>query len=369
MTHSQPYLNNLTPLRGVAAIWVVLFHFAGPGINLFPPPFGVLIEKGYSGVDLFFVMSGFIVQHVYQDSFADGITKTNLQRFFVARFARIYPLHFVTLVYLICRAWVLRSWSPQQDPNTIVPNLLLVHSYGITSRPTWNTPSWSISAEWAAYVIFPVLSLWISKLKRIGHVVLILIIILGYLALLVWLPQDGRKPTGAVWLRGIVASYGYGVVRGIAGFSLGMLVYGMYKREKIRFFFRDDTATLFLIVAIVFSTYLGINDLITIGLFAALTLAIASNDGVIYRLCSLQAAQFMGKISYSIYLLQKMLIFYFVNFFGTFFYYHFIINGSVSIYFRLCYNIILLLVLIGVSTFSYYCIETVCRNFINRHFR
>src|ERR1700737_2473765 len=98
MQPTHKYLSNLTPLRGIAAMWVVVFHFQVLVITFILPEQTLLVAKGYLMVDLFFIMSGFIISHVYQQSFQAGIASGNFRRFIVARFARIYPLHLFTLV-------------------------------------------------------------------------------------------------------------------------------------------------------------------------------------------------------------------------------------------------------------------------------
>src|SRR4051794_31676566 len=95
------YISNLTPLRGFAALVVVVFHFEeliGRFVNANNSMF---IRKGYLMVDLFFVMSGFIIFHVYANDFKNRINLQSVRKFLVARFARIYPLHFIMLMLCI----------------------------------------------------------------------------------------------------------------------------------------------------------------------------------------------------------------------------------------------------------------------------
>src|SRR5579871_4886437 len=83
----------LTALRFFAAAWVVLFHY-WPNLTLAAPP--ALVAKGYLGVELFFVLSGFILCHVYLPPFEEGRFK--YADFLWARLARIYPMHLMTLL-------------------------------------------------------------------------------------------------------------------------------------------------------------------------------------------------------------------------------------------------------------------------------
>ena len=94
------HLPSLTPLRGIAALWVVVFHFCWRFPNMQPDDYGV-VREGYLAVDMFFVLSGFVISHVYKDVFAKECTARRYCDFLKARIARIYPLHLVMLMLFI----------------------------------------------------------------------------------------------------------------------------------------------------------------------------------------------------------------------------------------------------------------------------
>ena len=151
-THIKP----LTSLRFVAAYWVVVHHYwphlAGAGAQ---PP---LIARGYLGVELFFVLSGFILCHVYLPQFEEG--RFRYRDFLWARLARIYPMHIATLVGMGAMAGAALAIGLSVDPNVLslaaLPaNLTLTQAWGLAPVAGWNHPSWSISAEWFAYIAFP----------------------------------------------------------------------------------------------------------------------------------------------------------------------------------------------------------------------
>src|SRR5271154_4552376 len=176
MPHKTEYISNLTPLRGIAALLVAIFHFEMAIARFVPASQTMFFEKSYLMVDLFFVMSGFIILHVYGDNFKQSFSKSSLRNFFVARFARIYPLHFFSLMLLVV---LVISFSPagaypnaMEFPAAIPANIFLLQSFHVLKIYTWNIPSWSISAECAAYLLFPLLALFISKKKRLSVVVL-----------------------------------------------------------------------------------------------------------------------------------------------------------------------------------------------------
>jgi peptidoglycan/LPS O-acetylase OafA/YrhL len=148
----------LTGLRFIAAFWLLIYFFwerfgLGPREN-FP-----LIEKGSMGVDLFFILSGFILAHVYGPQVE---AKTFHWRTFLwARLARVYPLHLICLLAMI-GLWAVSKAigaSIQEDAfivSQIPAHVALVQAWGTVGSDGWNFPSWSISAEWFAYLTFPV---------------------------------------------------------------------------------------------------------------------------------------------------------------------------------------------------------------------
>ncbi|NQE64313.1 acyltransferase [Caulobacter sp. RHG1] len=146
----------LTSLRICAAIWVLVYHFRDH-LALGLDRYG-LIAKGYLGVDLFFILSGFILSHVYTRAVADK--RFNYGSFLWARLARVYPVHLVTLAATLAIWMVAVKLGATFDPvafdlRSLPQHLLLIHAWGTTPTVQWNFPSWSISAEWFAYLGFP----------------------------------------------------------------------------------------------------------------------------------------------------------------------------------------------------------------------
>jgi peptidoglycan/LPS O-acetylase OafA/YrhL len=159
---------NLTPLRGFAAMAVVLFHFNEILVLFVTQEQTMLLRKCYLMVDLFFIMSGFIMLHVYGASFTNSIQKNTFWAFIKARFARLYPLHVFTLVASVVLFYTVSNATDPissriYNPNAIVTNLFMLHACGIHDIFTWNVPAWSISAEWWAYMVFPFLALLLAK--------------------------------------------------------------------------------------------------------------------------------------------------------------------------------------------------------------
>ncbi len=115
------YLPNLTPLRGIAALLTVIFHvdlYIGMGGGgLLRTNDSLFITKLYLMVDFFFVLSGFVMCHVYGKWFSHSVDSFSFKKFTIARFARVYPLHFFTLLYLVAlRLWFVIAGGTDNDP-------------------------------------------------------------------------------------------------------------------------------------------------------------------------------------------------------------------------------------------------------------
>lgn len=163
-------LPQLTAFRFFAAAWVVMYGFfplLRPEAVFGPQP--QLLAKGYLGVELFFTLSGFILSHVYAQARGEG--RFRYGAFLWARIARIYPLHLATLmaVGLAAAAAAAVGRPPDHDVADLVSlpaNLTLTHAWGLSPTSAWNHPSWSISAEWAAYLAFPAFAAAAWALRR-----------------------------------------------------------------------------------------------------------------------------------------------------------------------------------------------------------
>jgi peptidoglycan/LPS O-acetylase OafA/YrhL len=381
------YLSNLTPLRGIAALLVAVFHFEMAMGRFVPARISMFFEKSYLMVDLFFVMSGFIMLHVYGMSFGGakgdgglrvagrgdaGLRKDNLRKFFVARFARTYPLHLFTLLLLVLIVRYLTNWGhppiPLEQPRDILPNVFLLQSFGVCHIYNWNIPSWSISAEWGAYLLFPFLALWINRSKKVASVLLSLFVLAAYGCIMYVLPRVNPLSPSTPVPHNLNTTFDYGYLRGIAGFVIGMLIYQLYHREGVRAVFGSDRASVVIMLLVIAGLHFAINDALVVFLFAALVLNFAVNNGTLHRVCNNRVLQYLGDISYSIYLMQIFPQEPFSHGWrlpgvtGA-------SRGKFNIDFGpgLMYCVIYLVLLVALASVTYYVIERPCRTFINRH--
>jgi peptidoglycan/LPS O-acetylase OafA/YrhL len=164
------FIRQLTGVRFIAAFWVLMYHFQGPldRLHLLVPVVADLLRVGRLGVDLFFALSGFILTYTYLKKLGPSFAARAAGIFLWLRLARIWPVHFVMLnvagLALVAQSKVTgdslsRSWF---NPVDYVKNLLLVQEWGPNPQRGWNFVAWSLSMEWLAYLLFPlvVMALW-----------------------------------------------------------------------------------------------------------------------------------------------------------------------------------------------------------------
>ena len=286
----------LTALRFFAAFYVSLFHvhyFSGYSFGAFD----AIFASGYLAVDFFFVLSGFILAYTYADVF--HAKSISVQKFMVKRLARIYPVHFVMLLVTAFFLWVAKNagWEATDDSLNIwnfLDNALLVHAWNQTDGLTYNQPSWSISAEFFAYLCFPVLVWGAGRCRRTAATKLALSLFIFVLVQLVFL------------LQGVVltnSSYDYGIIRIVPEFLFGISIYFFFLQYR----YDKNTRTALFLTSFILAAflYLGNFDMLIVPLFGAVIyfLADAQRNGACVWLAK-PVWVYLGKISYSFYMVH-----------------------------------------------------------------
>ncbi len=179
---------DLTVCRAVLAAWVFTYHVdLYLNFSAWLGPCAEIIRHGYLGVDGFFILSGLILARVHPELSRRGMYPKldrdefgrlqpfhpRVWKFWGKRLARIYPLHFVTIILFaaVFGAGLAAGVIPR-DPSrfstpALLENLTLIQGWGFSSNGAWNYPSWSVSAEWAGYLIFPISWYIISYLEPV----------------------------------------------------------------------------------------------------------------------------------------------------------------------------------------------------------
>lgn len=162
---NKELIRPLTALRFYAAFVVFSLHASMlPGLEWLGHPHAEL--QGRVGVSVFFVLSGFIMTYVYYGEDGWKATRANAGRFLIARVARIFPLHLLTLV--ICLPLGLNSTTAPVDPANLPYHLVLVQEwspFGFFGQGP-NKVSWTLSVEMFFYVMTPLLFAGMLKAGR-----------------------------------------------------------------------------------------------------------------------------------------------------------------------------------------------------------
>ena len=169
----RPAIDSLTSIRGLAALWVVMYHFQGDIVTLLPFTKFLLpfMGEGHYAVPIFFVLSGYVLGYNYLESLGIRTDVSKVFRFWGRRLQRIYPLHLATLLAVVPMVLVarLRGLTISQtgySGRDFVLNLLLIHTWVPHFELNWNYPSWSVSSEWFAYLFFPLACLTFVRVRR-----------------------------------------------------------------------------------------------------------------------------------------------------------------------------------------------------------
>ena len=174
----------LTSLRGLAAWWVVVFHFREALPPQAPAFLHIFAGYGYLAVDLFFILSGFVIARSYSHYFYRSIKLENIYIFYGFRLARIYPLHFFILFLFLANPIALTIFAKngisqgEYDIKYFILSVFLIQNWGWTDNIRWNIPAWSISTEWFSYLLFPFIAVLVNRFVQKAAVALALALIL-----------------------------------------------------------------------------------------------------------------------------------------------------------------------------------------------
>jgi len=296
-------LNQLAGLRGICAWWVVIFHSLTLMGDSLPRPVIHFLLHGYLAVDLFFLLSGFVIFLGYHQSLSGGFPHS-IGRFYWHRFTRIYPLHFVMLGgYLaLFIAFYLFSSSGTAPGSytwsTFFQSMFLVHMW-VGSDLTWNVPSWSISSEWFVYLFFPLMAYGLRKIRGgIGlHVATLLAV--AFLLHLIYAINNVHS-LGAEIPR-------MALIRTMLEFLMGVMVGSLYVNHRgFLERYRGGFLACLLVLGILYIASSLPDHAIIPTAFALLIAYLSTTASWATRLLSTPALVYLGEISYSTYMVHYL---------------------------------------------------------------
>jgi peptidoglycan/LPS O-acetylase OafA/YrhL len=350
------HIASLEGWRGVVALLVVNFHLYA----LFSSQ--QIAAYGYLGVDFFFILSGFIIARQYEAAIATrSITFT---QFAVRRLARLYPLYIFSIaLFLYINATMV---APQlaamgtkaieygKGPETgwmVIVQLLMLSNISDMPAP-WNSAAWSVSVEWIVNLLFFAI---IFIFRKIPTLLLGLAIIYCTIYLMIVSPDTLNLYIATQPL------FNPTIARGIVGFSIGMLICRYHHSFPVLTPFK----LLVMELVFMFATWqlimmhgqpfpISIDYVFQLVLFPALIILSLYPNGLMSTLVSSWPFAFLGRISYSLYLLHIPMV------------YAFQYSPYFDMYERPVKGVVFYLVFISFSALVYYLFEKPARKLVRK---
>ena len=315
------HIRALTGVRFFAALWVVIYHTTRhnqPVLSVHHPNFNELIYPftgaGTRGVDLFFMLSGFVLALNYMDRMGGRFELRGTGRFLWLRLARIWPLYML----VIGGAGLLRLlrndlWDSAPVGTVTWTNLLrqalMVQMWFPPEHGprSWVGPAWSLSAEWLAYLMFPLLILFVARAQHgLRARTLLVLACLAMVPLIVGLAVRGDFG-GSVW-----------ILRILCEFTTGMLLCAAASRLRLTARVRHAAGVGAMVVVVAGIAWLYVVREIDghpvwwsraiILLFVPLIFFLAIGTGPLHDLLASRALVLGGGLSYALYLVHSPML-------------------------------------------------------------
>lgn len=298
-------LRALTSVRGLAA-WLVVFYHIRLSLDV---PAGVMavLARGYLAVDFFFLLSGFVIWMTWGERLREGGWRA-VPGFLQRRVARIWPLHVVMLGFGVALALALaltgRTDNGQFPAIELPLHVLLIQNWGFSPGLFWNVPAWSISAEMAAYLTFPVLALTIDW-RRVPTWAVVAAVAAFLITLASFYGAIGAETLDHDITR-------FGVARCLCEFGAGTGVGALWLRYRDRPTVPALTALAVAAVFTVATLRLGLAEILGAPpAFAAMLLVLALTSGRRANPLELRPLHALGEWSFATYLNHYLLWFAF----------------------------------------------------------
>ena len=304
-------IEKLDGLRGVFSLMVVFYHYPAY-FDVYNITSNFLVDWSELFVDFFFVLSGFVIALNYAHRITD---RQSLRTFLIKRFIRLTPLLFFTVLLYFLLEFVSNTYFPQFMTSTMgyeemamrtVDSLLFLNATPLLGTTLgMNAPSWSISAEMIAYIVFG-LGIFLTR-GQPARLFALLLMAGGAFCIV----KQEYLFTGD-----------YGFVRGLIGFLTGYVVFRL-KDLSFRAHNGVEWALLPILLLMFYGLdrfkadpYIELYALVMVPVFfGGAILVLLRTDGVVSRLMQHRAFAFLGKISYSVYLTHALFVYTVPRFF------------------------------------------------------
>ena len=309
-------LKPLTTFRFFAALLVFLSHFSFfKEYDYLNWIYVRIFEEGYLGVTFFFVLSGFILTYNYHNKF-NMLDQQGLLKFFIARLARIYPLHLLTFFLAIPLLYKAFLESTVNTSVKAILNLLLLQGYVPIDSVyfSFNTVSWSLSNEIFFYVCLPFIIFILNRIRLKSNK--LISVLAGVWLFSISFVFTFRDIELNHWL-----FYIFPLFR-LSDFLIGVFLALLFlnppvqrkANQSIMYYTLMEFIAIFsLIIAIYYFPYVHQSLRYSVYYISFISLIIyifAFQKGLISKLLSNKLLLFLGEISFSFYMLHYLVIRY-----------------------------------------------------------
>lgn len=290
-------LDVLDSIRGFAACIVAFIwhyqHFTSEGPKPFENYLKPLYENGWIMVELFFIISGFVMAYGYRDKIASGVIEFDY--YMKKRIKHIWPLMFITLLVVLAEELIYHGISDQNfvyggfDAWHFLLNILMIQYGWFDMNFSFNGPAWCIPVEIFCYILFYLV------IKNKKNIYLYTVAIIG---------------ATAVYLMGWNLPFvNQAMSRGVICFFLGCLLFEVYsKRDKLRVGAINIVCYVILAIAVCVTYYCKSYDwfgnfpLVFMYVLAPCFLWVAINSQWLRNILEFKGFVALGKCSMSIFL-------------------------------------------------------------------
>jgi peptidoglycan/LPS O-acetylase OafA/YrhL len=292
----------MTGIRGIAALWVMIFHAQQYVCKPLGMPYLVnirLITNGWRGVDLFFMLSGFVLMYAHGTEFRQ-IRKQPLIRFARLRFTRVYPLNAVVTLLIgipvllvpAFVAWARSRLSPTSfSLESFVRTMFLATRWFIPGSGGWNGPTWSLSLEVLGYVMFPWLAFCAIRITNKWLLIALPTLLLLGAAVILKITNNAPATIEQIAIVRMASCF----ATGIALYRLWALA-GESEKNRARWITAGSAVAILILCSVSF-----VGPMINF-CFAALLYGLAFQRGIINSFLASRVVVFLGEISFPLYL-------------------------------------------------------------------
>ncbi len=293
-------IRSLTGLRGLAALWVMIGHYFGDGpANL---TVRTVVEHMYLAVDIFMVLSGFVLARSSDADVRVPFALAQVWRFLVRRLARIYPVYLLSS--LVCALLVATGLGVWGDPVLSVPmvltNLAMAQSWG-GPYDGLNAVSWSISTEWAANLLFPLFGVLFLRASLRWSLAAAAATLAGLVLFAAFshgtAPDDPPMFGALTWY-----SFPGAMVRCVTEFMLGMACWRLRRDVAATAWLGGDAPLGFALLAMAVMTLFQAMDMVFLLLACGVIIGFSHERGWVAAAFAGALPRWLGTISFSLYL-------------------------------------------------------------------